>query len=420
MTHGRDVYRIVTPGLIGNVLEWYDFALYGYFAHQIAPLFFPHTEPMLSKIATFAVFAIGFLMRPIGAIVFGHYGDKFGRKNALAAAILLMAIPTTLIGCLPSIHTIGIAAPLLLILFRLLQGLAVGGEFTGSIVYIIEHAPQNRRGFFGSLAMSSAFVGLLIGSLSALVVYHYFPHVSYAWRVPFWFSLLLGAVGLYLRLGMPESPVFEAYQAKQRNKQSPLMEVLLGHKLSVLKAILLVMLPSAGFYLSFVYLPNYLEEHIKITLADALLANTLTMLVIIFCIPIFGMLSDKWGRKPILSIGALCFLCLSPLLYKLMQGGELPAIYLTLMCFAFMVACSYSVIPATLVEMFRTSSRYTGMSLPYNIANALFGGTAPLMATSLIHFTGSLLAPGIYLSLIALVTLLTSFLMRETFSAQLD
>jgi len=411
---------IFLSAISGNILEYYDFTVYAVFSVAIGKSFFPHHSDVAQVLLSLAVFAMGFITRPIGGIIFGYVADKYGRKNALAAAILLMAIPTTLIGCLPSIHTIGIAAPLLLIFFRLLQGLAVGGEFTGSIVYIIEHAPQDRRGFFGSLAMSSAFVGLLIGSLSALVVYHYFPHVSYAWRVPFWFSLLLGGVGLYLRLGMPESPVFNAYHAKQKHQQSPLMEVLQRHKLSVLKAILLVMLPSAGFYLSFVYLPNYLEEHIKITLADALMANTLTMLVIIFCIPVFGVLSDKWGRKPILTVGAVCFLLFSPLLYCLLQGGNLQAVYITLMAFALMVACSYSVIPATLVEMFKTSSRYTGMSLPYNVANALFGGTAPLMATSLIHFSGSLLAPGFYLSLIALVTLLTSFLMQETVSSSLD
>ena len=419
MRHMEQVYKIVTPGLIGNVLEWYDFALYGYFAKTLAPLFFPSTEVMLSRLSTFAVFAIGFFMRPLGAIIFGYFGDKYGRKNALACAILLMAIPTTLIGALPTFQQIGLLAPSLLVICRLLQGLAVGGEFTGSIVYIVEHAPQKQRGFYGSLAMSSAFIGLLIGSLSALIVHHYYSDVAYAWRIPFLLSFLLGFVGLYLRLGMPESPIFVAYQHKGKANRSPLADILSRFKLSVIKATLLVMLPSCGFYLSFVYLPSYLEHHLHMLLSRALLANTLTMLVIIFFIPLFGLLSDLFGRKPILRIGSLAFIFLSPLLFVYLPKDGIYSIYFSLITFALMVACSYSAIPAILVEMFETKSRFTGMSLPYNIANALFGGTAPLIATALIHTTGSLISPGLYLSAVGFFTFLTVFFIKETHDSRL-
>jgi MHS family proline/betaine transporter-like MFS transporter len=369
---------------------------------------------MLSRISTFAVFAIGFFMRPLGAILFGHFGDKHGRKNALSSAILLMAIPTTLIGCLPSVEIIGLWAPFLLILFRLLQGLAVGGEYTGSIVYIVEHAPNNQRGYFGSLAMSSAFVGLFIGSVSALIVYRYFNDVSYAWRIPFLFSLILGGVGLYLRLGMPESPVFKRYILKQKARIAPIKIILRDYKCQVLKAIALVMLPSAGFYMSFVYLPNFLRFHLNIPLSDALMENTVTMLLVIVCIPFFGALSDSVGRKAILLSGSILFFILSPFMYLLLLKSNTGIIYFVLSVFAFLVAISYACIPATLVEMFKTDSRYTGMSLPYNIANALFGGTAPLVATSLIYLTGKLYTPGIYLSVLAFICFMVTFYLSET------
>lgn len=413
------VYRIVIPGMIGNVLEWYDFALYGYFASIISPLFFPTHNPMLSRVSTFAVFAIGFLMRPLGALLFGHWGDKYGRKNALSVAILLMAIPTTLIGCLPSIHHIGLWAPGLLILFRLLQGLAVGGEYTGSIVYIIEHAPKDRRGFLGSLIMSSAFFGLFIGSMSALIVYRYFYDVSYAWRIPFLLSIFLGGVGLYLRLGMPESPIFKQFLQDHQSEEIPIQIILNKHKMTVLQALGLVMLPSAGFYLSFVYLPDYLKFHLDIALSDAMIINTITMLFVILCIPLFGYLSDRFGRKVILFLGAVFFMFFSPALYYLLLTREMTLIYLVFIVFAILVALSYATIPATLSEMFQTDSRYTGMSLPYNIANALFGGTAPLAASSMIYLTGNLISPGIYLSVIAIVTLIVIYHLKETYQTDL-
>ena len=399
-------YRVVLPGLIGNVLEWYDFALYGYFASILSPLFFPAEDKATSYLATYSVFAIGFFMRPLGAILFGYFGDRFGRKNSLSAAILLMAIPTMLIGCLPSYQQIGIWAPVLLCICRLLQGIAVGGEFTGSIVYIVEQSPVSSRGFYGSLAMASAFIGLLIGSITSLMVFQYFDHVSYAWRLPFISSLLLGAVGLYLRIGMPESPVFESYIKQHPVDKFPFKTVLGAHKRSLLIAVGLVMLPSSGFYLSFVYLPTFLKEHIDFTIEVSMAINTFTMIGIIVLIPICGWLSDKCGRRKILTTGALGFILLSVPAYALLIDGNIFSASLAFSIFATLVAFSYATIPVVLVEMFPIAVRFTGMSLPYNLANAVFGGTAPLVATHLINLSnGNLYMPGIYLTVIAIISL---------------
>ncbi|OCH99099.1 hypothetical protein A8135_08720 [Legionella jamestowniensis] len=405
MVSSPSLQRIVIPGLLGNVLEWYDFALYGYFAATLTPLFFPAQNKNLALVLTFTVFAIGFLMRPLGAIFFGYIGDRFGRKKALSYAIILMAIPTTLIGMLPDYSQIGTIAPSLLIVCRLLQGLAVGGEFTGSMVYLLEHAPVAKRGFYGSLAMSSAFGGLLLGSAAATIVGLF--AVSWAWRIPFLLSITLGALGLYLRLHMPESPVFEVLKKNQQLTVNPLKEVVRNHFLLMLKATALVILPSTGFYLSFLYLTTYLNHFLTVALPYAMLVNTLTLSLLILVCPAIGVLADKIGKRHILMVGAASFIILSVPLYLLLQEKNITAILLCQMVFACMVALSYSPIPAILLELFPIAFRYTGLSLSYNLANALFGGTSAAVATSLIHVTGILLMPAFYLVLIATVTFLT-------------
>jgi MHS family proline/betaine transporter-like MFS transporter len=407
----KSLLKVVIPGLAGNVLEWYDFALYGYFASIMSPLFFPVGDKTWSLIASFAVFAIGFIMRPVGAIIFGHLGDKFGRKNSLAAAILLMAIPTMLMGCLPSYQSIGIAAPILLIIFRLLQGLAVGGEFTGSIVYILEHAPKNQRGFFGSLSMSSAFLGLLIGSLAATVVSYF--GASWAWRVPFLLSIILGAIGLYLRMGMPESPIFERIKKQGEVIKHPFILTFKHYKLQMLIAIAIVLLPATGFYLSFVYLATYLNHFFDINLHHAMLVNTVTMSVVIIIGPLFGIIADRITPKQVIKTGACAFLCLSIPLYILLSEADTEEIVLAQSLFALLVAMSYAAVPAALAELFPANIRFTGISFPYNIANALFGGTAPLIATSGIKITNLLIFPGIYLSILSLITFYAAFKMED-------
>lgn len=413
----QSLAKLIVPGIIGNVLEWYDFSLYGYFAPVIAKLFFPTHDKFLSLLATFGVFAIGFLMRPLGAIIFGYYGDRVGRKKTLATAVILMAIPTTLIGFLPTYAQIGVFAGVLLTGCRLLQGLAVGGEFFGSIVYITEHAPDHQRGMYGSWAMFSAFAGLLLGSgvgalIGALLTNE--ALITWGWRIPFMTGFILGVVGLYLRLRMPETPNFLALVKQQKIVVNPLRQAFKSARLTMFVAMGLVFLPAMGFYLLFVYLSSYMSTFLKIPLQTALTINTISMVVIIVIIPFIGLLSDKIGRKPVLMLGALGYIFFSYPLFLLLQQATFMSVLLAQSCFAILVCFAYAAIPATLVELVATNIRYTAMSFPYNLANAVFGGTAPLVATYLIDLTGNPLSPSYYLIFAGIVMFLFVLALRES------
>lgn len=415
--------KLLIPGVFGNILEWYDFALYGYFAPIIAHLFFPMHGEFSSLLVTFGVFAVGFFMRPLGAILFGHFGDRIGRKKTLAAGVILMAVPTALIGLLPTYAQIGLTAGILLTLCRLLQGLAIGGEFGGSIIYIIEHAPAHQRGFYGSWAMFSAFTGLLLGSATGALMGLWMPSEAlqtWGWRLPFIAGLLLGAIGLYLRLCMPETPFFLKAESERRLVKNPLLEACRTCSGKMLIALGLDFLPAMGFYLLFVYLSSYITTYLKVPLETALIANTLSMMVIIAVMPIIGWFSDKFGRKPILTIGAVSYIIFSYPLFLLLQHANFYAVWLAQSCFALIVCFAYATIPATFAELMPTPVRYTAMSLPYNLANALFGGTAPLMATYLISVTGKLLAPSYYLIFGGIIMLIALIFLKESYRKSLD
>lgn len=408
--------KLIVPGIIGNVLEWYDFSLYGYFAPIIAKLFFPISTPFLSLLATFGVFALGFLMRPLGALIFGYFGDRVGRRKTLAVAVILMAIPTTLIGLLPTYNYIGVFAAILLTVCRLLQGLAVGGEFAGSIVYITEHAPNSRRGLHGSWAMFSAFVGILLGSaVSALV--SFLPAdalTTWGWRIPFLLGIILGIVGLYLRMRMPETPHFLALKADDKVLENPIYQAFKTALSPMIISAGLVFLPAMSFYLLFVYLSSYMNTYMHMPLHSALVINTISMLAIIIVIPWVGLLSDKIGRKPVLFFGALGFILFSYPLFLLLQVGSFSAMLISQVCFAIFLCFAYAAIPAALVELVGTHIRYTAMSFPYNFSNALFGGTAPLVATFLIGITGTPLAPSFYLIFAGIVMIFFVTLLKES------
>jgi len=408
---------IVIYSFIGNMLEWYDFSLYGYFAAVISELFFPADSQFIALIKTFSIFAVGFLMRPIGAVLFGHFGDRYGRKKTLTTSVILMALSTVMMGLLPTHAEIGVWAGVFLTLCRLLQGLVIGGEFSGSVIYVIEHISPKKRGVFGSLANFSAFAGLLLGSTIGAMTTQLTDgtvYAPFAWRLPFIFGIVLGAIGLYLRLHMPETPHFIDLQNKKQIAKHPLLTTLREHPLDILKATLLGFLPSLGFYTCFVYLSSYVSLYLKLSHSVALIANTMGMIVILITLPWFGYLSDSVGRKPILMAGAITMIMIAYPLFLLIGHGTWMALLIAQIVFAIPISLCCAVTPTVLVEMFPTRLRYTAMSFPQNLANMAFGGTAPLVVTYLIQKTGSIVAPSFYLTLAGVVTLLAIFCIKET------
>lgn len=408
-------------GAIGNVLEWYDFALYGYFAPVLAALFFPSEQPSLSLLSAFGVFAIGFLARPLGALLFGYWGDTAGRRNALAWSIILMAIPTFCIGLLPTYEAIGLFAPFALTCCRFLQGLSVGGEFTGSVTYLVEHAAPSRRGYIGSWAGFSAQVGALLGSGAGALVASTLSHqalYAWGWRIPFLGGSLIALIGWYLRMRVPESPAFERARHAGTLSAAPIHEVLTSQRAAVGRVIGLVLLHGAGFYLLYVYLSTYLVTVTNIPLGSGLTINTVCMVLLALLIPLTGSLSDTIGRRPLLATGAAGLALASYPMFVWLTSEDWYLILLAQVLLTVLMACYLGPFFALAVELFPTRLRYTGLSIGYNVASALFGGTAPLIATLFIQWSGNTLAPSFYLSLCAIVSLTVVLTLRDSDSSR--
>jgi MHS family proline/betaine transporter-like MFS transporter len=423
MAETRDVaskqkdLRSIIAGAYGNAIEWFDFALYGYFASVISNLFFPSDDKIASYLATFGVFAIGFVVRPIGGALFGHIGDRFGRRRALLFSGVIMCVPTALLGLLPTYQSVGVWAPVLLIVVRLVQGLAVGGEFTSSIAYLAEYAPPKRRGLFGSWSMTSCFLGILFGSAMAALVTSVLSDEalhSWGWRVPFLMALVLGVIGFLLRKSMDESPAFlEAKQACEL-VTNPVTLTLKTQKKNLLKVIGLLWVNAVCQYYLFVFFTTYIHHFSGLSLASTLVIGTICMAFVTLCLPVFGWLSDNVGRRPVLIGGSLGFLVFSIPLMKLMGGGDYTMVLVGELAFCLFVAARSGPVPATLVEVFPTQVRLTALSIGYNVNFAIFGGTAPLLATWLISMTGEKTSPAWYLMAVAAISIGISLLMPET------
>lgn len=315
--------RILFTGLIGNVLEWYEFAIYGYFAADIAHQFFPEQDRFSSLLETFAVFAIGYFMRPVGALVFGYFADRLGRKKILPISILMMAIATMAIGLIPSYKFIGIWAGILLIFFRLLQGFAVGGEYSSSIVYVTEQTVPKKRGLFGSLTLFGAYFGILLGSFVAALVSHLAKETAYresAWRIAFIIGVLLGALGIYIRKKMPETPDFTDAKLRGKIVHNPLKNLFRFHRMAILLGCGITLLPAVSSYLVFTYLPTYISQYGKIPEDESLTLNTLALIVMLIGIPIVGYLSDRFGRFPFLFLSPVLLILCSHLLFSPLLG----------------------------------------------------------------------------------------------------
>ncbi|WP_158966528.1 MFS transporter [Chachezhania sediminis] len=413
--------RANIAGAIGNTLEWYDFAIYGYLAPIIAAQFFPSDDKTVSLIATFGVFAAGFMMRPIGGIFFGHIADRHGRKLALTLSVGMMAIPTTLIAFLPGYAAIGVAAPLLLTLLRLCQGLSVGGEYTSSATFLVEHAPIGRRGLAGSWAVTGAIVGLLLGSAVADLMSNMLaPDAmkSWGWRVPFLMGILLGFAGVFLRRNVEETfsaPELEDLSGNVDTMgQVPLIDAFRNHGRDIARVVGICVFSAISFYGGFVYLVTYLEEYTKVSQAVALDFNTASLLLLVILLPVAAHISDKVGRKPMLLTGTILMGLGSYPIFWLLHHPSSTMIMAGEVITVTLIAIFAGCLPATMCELFPGRVRVTAVSVSYNIPYAVFGGTAPMVATWLIGASHDDLAPAFYVSAAAAITLVALLTLRET------
>lgn len=421
MTASHGARRALVAGSIGNLVEWYDFALYGAFATIIAQTFFPGAEAADGLLTAFGVFGLAFVARPAGALLFGHVGDRFGRRRALTAGILVMAFATAGIGALPGPAAIGAAAPVALVLFRSLQGVSVGGEYGGSAAFVVEHAPADRRGWFGAWQWASVGFGFAAGIGVPAALSAALPAAelqAWGWRLPFLLALPLGGVGIYLRTRVAETPAFREVQRTEAVSDGPLIEVWRTGRAEVLIGLGLVAAVVVTFNIFYVFIPNALAASGRVPLADALGAALVGLMLGSMCAPSAGRLSDQIGRRPVLRAGtAVLLIAIVPAMSSIARGD---AIGLLLGYAAVGVPLGSLVLSTFLAELFPTRLRYSGLSLTYGVGSAIFGGTAPFVATLLLRETGDLRSGAWYATAVMGLAVGCAFAAPETARRRLD
>jgi metabolite-proton symporter len=408
--------RAMMAAVIGNTLEWYDFVVYAFLAGTIAKLFFPASSESASLLLTLATFGVGFVMRPLGAIVLGSLADRAGRKNALLLTILLMGLGTAMIGLAPTYATIGRAAPLLIVTARLIQGFSAGGELGSATAFLIESAPPDRRGLGASWQQASQAATLVAGSLLGAAVTGLMPAQdleAWGWRMPFLIGLLIVPVGLYMRSQIEESAEFASLG--DAREQSPLKRVFASQPRQLISGLGLVIVWTVCTYFFLIYMPTYATRQLGLAQSASLLANSAGLALLMVLAPMFGALSDRIGRKPLLvgSAGGIAILTY-PLIAVLAAFPSVGMLIGVQAIMAVLIAAFTGPAPAALGELYPTHVRSTGMSLAYNGAVTIFGGFAPFIATWLIGATGNALAPAYYVTAGAVASLIALPFMKET------
>lgn len=411
------VVRVVAASFVGTAIEWYDFFLYGTAAALVFPrLFFPDADPLAGQLAALGTYAVGFVARPFGGVVFGHYGDRFGRKAALVATLVLVGLSTCAMGLLPTYAMVGAWAPVLLVVLRFVQGLGVGGEWAGAVLLVVEHGGSRGRGFLASWVQAGAPVGLLLATAAfgAAAMMPEDDFLAWGWRVPFLLGVVLTGVGLFLRARVLESPLFEQ-AAREAPATPPLVEVLRRHSRNVLLAMGARVAENGFYYFFTVFGLSYGAAHLglsrNVLLTGVLLAAGAHLVVT----PLFGALSDRVGRKPVYLGGALFLAAYAFPFFELMATRETWVVWLALAIGMVGHAAMYGPQAAFLAELFGTRVRYTGASLGYQLAAPLSGGLAPLVATALLGWSeGDPWPVGVYLVGLAAVTVVAVLLAAET------
>ncbi len=418
MINLKKEWKIVLACAVGSTLEWFDYTLYGTFATILSKLFFPSDNDSLSRMFIYLVFAIGFFSRPLGGLVFGYIGDRLGRKPTLIASLITMSVPTFLIGLLPTYEQIGILAPIALTCIRLVQGIAIGGEFTGSMVYLVEQAPNDKRGFFGSWSDFGSPLGVLLGlfvSYILMTMFNQQEFESYGWRLPFLLSIVIAVFGTYLRYGIEESSSFKKTNESTCVKQTPIVETIKNHKKTVLCAISVCAYGGVTFYMLLTYLHNYLKVSGLTMPQEASLFTTVVNIFMTIAIPFGGVLSDKIGRKKVIIFSiTIATLSTLPMFATLTQ--ELKYYHLI---FEIVIGTCLGIFfggrAAFYSETFPSHLRCTAVSLAFGISHPLFAGTTPLVAEFLMAMTGSYYALSCMMLVFAFAALISmSFLEDRT------
>ncbi|MDR7303652.1 MFS transporter [Haloactinomyces albus] len=414
------VRRVAATALIGSVIEWYDFFLYGSMAAVVFnQVFFPAVDPLIGTLVAFATFGVGFVARPIGGIVLGNYGDKLGRRTILMITLLIMGIATTLMGVIPSYDAIGIWAPVLLVVFRLLQGFGAGAEFGGATLMSVEYAPPSRRGVTGSLPAAGVMVGLLLAT-GAVAAFSSLPEeqfLSWGWRIPFLFSIVMVGVGLYLRARINETPAFANLKQERTEVKTPVLEAIRTEPKNVLVVVGGRMAEHVVLYLYAVFMLTYISQQLDLPRTTALIGVVIAALISLVTVPLFGALTDRVGRRPVYIAGAALSALSAFPIFWLVGTGSTALIWLALI---FGIAVGWAAMVAAQCvyfnELFPARLRYSGSVFGREIASIFAGALAPLVATALLAWSGGAAWPiAVYIILMSLITALAVYLGPETY-----
>lgn len=420
---GADLRRAITAAAIGNFITWFDFAAYGFLALLLGQIFFPSENPAASLLATFAAFGVAFLMNPIGGFVFGRLGDKVGRKKILATAILLMSASTFAVGLLPGYASIGIVAPVLLVALRILQGFAAGGEPGGAATFLVESAARGRRARTVSFWHCSSYLANAVASVLVLTLNAILSDVAmfeWGWRIPFLVAGPLGLVGLYLRLRLNDTAEFERLQSTGEVSQTPIKDALATSHRQVVQVIGCIAFQAAAFYFIFVYMQTYLQSEVGFSFGMASASTVICLCAAAAAIFGFAWVSDRFGRKPVIIGGAVASTLIVFPAFAAFSTANTALIVAVHAAMGVCLAMFMSASGAAMVEIFPSRVRYAGFSIGFNISVAIFGGTAPYVATWLIAATGSPVSPSVILIVTGLMAIVAASTLRETAGRTVD
>lgn len=409
--------RVLSSAAIGQFVEWYDFVIYAYSATIIAKLFFPNSDPTAALLSTFAVYAVGFIMRPLGGFLFGSLGDRFGRQKILSFVILLMGCATVGIGLLPTYAQIGILAPILLVVCRLVQGLSAAGETIGSNSFVAEHAPADKRGLYVAFTWSFAVIPPIVAALLVLGLTNSMTpeaYGSWGWRIPFLISGPLALVGLYIRIVLEESPAFKATKAAKRVTTSPISEAMRSQKRQMAYSFGLTAFSALSFYTFVGYFVSYLTTTVGLTSNDALISNSIGLSIACITMIVSGGLSDRFGRKPILILGLVVTALSCVPAYLIAAQGNLVSAIIGQGMLAISCGLYWGPVGIALMELFPTRTRFSASAISYNVAYTIFGGTAPFVGTWMVLQSGSKIAPAIYMAVVSVIVFFVVLAIPET------